>query len=119
MRLCRSPIRIAFALAVALTLTHEEVHAEADGPDFWAVKGVMPGDVLTLHAEPSASGKEVGRIPHDAHGLKNLGCHGGATFAQWQKMTPVERKNANQDRWCRIEFDGKQGWVASRFLKEN
>lgn len=106
----------AFVVSLALSTV---VHADADGPDYWAVKGVDTNDVLNLRAKPSPSARKIGAIPHNATGLKNLGCRGGATFAQWSTMTPAERQRAKKSRWCKVEFDGTQGWVAGRFLKEN
>lgn len=92
--------------------------AEADGPDFWAVKGIAKGHTLILRATPSIGARRIASIPHDARRLKNLGCRGGPTFAQWSKMTPSARKEAALKRWCQVEFRGKRGWVAGRFLAE-
>ena len=93
-------------------------HAEADGPDYWAVVGVAPGDVLNMRADPTASSRIVGRIPAAATGLRNLGCRGVPTFEEWQRMSEAEKRRAARLRWCRVEFRGNTGWVAGRFLRE-
>jgi uncharacterized protein YraI len=34
-------------------------------------------------------------------------------------MTQAQRDWAARSRWCEVEFNGKRGWVAGRFLKED
>lgn len=92
--------------------------AEADGPDFWAVRGVRPGSVLVIRAGPSLDAARLGAIPADGTGLRNQGCTGGPAFAEWQAMTAAERAAAAKRRWCRIEYRGVEGWVAGRYLVE-
>jgi len=94
----------------------EEVRAS---PSFWAVTGVAPDDVLHLRDVPSADSKSLAGIPFNARGLKNFGCRRGELpFDQWVRMNEAQRRAANT-KWCRVEFRGKQGWVAGRFLKED
>ena len=93
--------------------------ATADGPDCFAVSGVAVDDVLNVRGEPSAKGAKVGEIPHDGRGIENLGCKGGPTFAEWQKMTNNERTGAAKKRWCRIKYKEVKGWVAGWFLSED
>lgn len=92
--------------------------AEADGPDFWSVARVDAGDVLNMRAVPRSTSRKVGEIPPNVRGLKNLGCQGGPTFSQWSRMTLSDRKAASKDRWCMVEYGGKRGWVAGRYLAE-
>ena len=94
----------------------EEVRAS---PSFWAVTGVAPDDVLHLRDVPSADSKSLAGIPFNARGLKNFGCRRGELpFDQWARLNEAQRRAANT-KWCRVEFRGKQGWVAGRFLKED
>jgi hypothetical protein len=120
MRHQRFTIAVAIALSCAQALgaaaQDEEVHAT---PGFWAVTGVAPDDVLHLRDVPSAESKSLAGIPFNARGLKNFGCRRGELpFDQWARMNEAQRRAANT-KWCRVEFRGKQGWVAGRFLTED
>ncbi|MCU0575148.1 MAG: SH3 domain-containing protein [Syntrophobacteraceae bacterium] len=94
--------------------------ATADGgPDYYAVTGVAAGSVLNLREEASARSTKIGEIPHDARGLRNLGCTGGPSFADWLKMSEAERKRAGRDRWCKVGYRNLVGWAAGRYLMED
>jgi hypothetical protein len=83
----------------------------------WAVTGVAADDVLHLRDVPSADSQSLARIPPTARGLKNLGCRRPETpFGDWARMSDQER-NLSRTRWCRVVFDGREGWVAFHFLK--
>ncbi len=106
------------ALVIAGACASGAARAEADGPDFWRVAGVAPGDVLNIRAAPSPKARALGTVPHDGQGLHNLGCRGGLSFAQWEKAGPAQRERGRRARWCKIEYRGVTGWVAGRFLVE-
>jgi len=91
----------------------------AAGPDYWAVTGVASHDALNLRVAPNADSRRIARIPYNARGLKNLGCPNHVTFEQWKRMTPAQRDRAALARWCLVEYQGKRGWVAGRFLTED
>ena len=104
-------------LLVALVFVwSRDAPATADGPDYYAVTGVAADDVLNIRAKPSPKGEKVGEIPHVA--IQNLGCQGGPTFAEWEKLSEAERQRARRQRWCRIRYEGVEGWVAGWFLTE-
>lgn len=105
-------------LLAAVILGTGAALAEASGPDFWDVTGVTADDVLNLHTEANAQSNIIAGIPYDAKGLKNLGCTGEPTFAEWQQMTQAERKHSAHARWCKVGYQTRLGWVAGRFLKE-
>lgn len=109
----------SFLAMVASVLLAGPARAEADGPDQWRVTGVRSNDMLHMHTEPSARSRITARIPHNARQIRNLGCSGGPTFQQWQRMSPAERERAARARWCKVSFAGKTGWVAGRFLAED
>jgi uncharacterized protein YgiM (DUF1202 family) len=102
-------------LAVAPALAQT---AAAD-PQLWAVTGVRSNDALNLRVAPDGDSRRIARIPFNARGLKNLGCPNHVTFEQWKRMTQVQKDRAARSRWCEVEYKGKKGWVASRFLKED
>lgn len=109
----------ATLLATALLIAGAApVFAEADGPDYFRVRGVAKDDMLNIRAAPSASAAILGAIPADGDGIRNLGCQGGLSFAQWEKATEAERRAAERHRWCRISYRGIEGWAAGRFLGE-
>jgi hypothetical protein len=88
-------------------------------PDLWAVTGVRSDDSLNLRVAPDADSRRIARIPFNARGIKNFGCPNHVTFEQWKRMTQAQRDRAARSRWCEVEYKGKKGWVASRFLKED
>jgi hypothetical protein len=88
-------------------------------PPYWAVTGVRSDDVLHLRDMPDAESKSLAGIPAGTHGLKNLGCRANLpSLEQWMRMSKAER-DRGPTQWCRIEYQGKQGWVAGRFLKKD
>ncbi len=96
------------------------LHATADGPDYYQVTGVEPGDKLNIRAEPSTKGDEIGEIPPGSDCVRNLGCQGGLTY---QEFTTLPREQQQQrlkenPRWCKVEYQGTTGWVAGRYLAE-
>jgi uncharacterized protein YgiM (DUF1202 family) len=93
--------------------------AQSEGPDFWAVTGVASNDVLNLRVAPNADSRMIARIPYNARGLKNFGCPNEVSFEQWLRMTEAQRDKSARSRWCEVEYQGKKGWVAGRFLKED
>ncbi|MCC0001558.1 MAG: SH3 domain-containing protein [Methylobacteriaceae bacterium] len=100
-----------FRLAITLgetRATNEKGPDFADGltggPDYWAVSGVKAGDSLNLREDASPHAKIVARFSNGTV-LRNLGC-----------------KNAQGQRWCRVEradVAGQRGWVNGRHLRES
>lgn len=109
---------LGFALLLAADPGDIRARAEASGPDFFRVVGVVAGDVLNIRADAGASHAKIGEIPADADSIRNLGCIGGLSFAEWQKSSEEERAAGAKTRWCKIEYAGVQGWVAGWYLGE-
>lgn len=95
--------------AALLAATPATLLARADGPDAWNVRGIAPGQSASLHAAPSLRSAIVGKVPHDAKGLVNLGC---------KPAFDAGRRRPSEARWCRVEIKGKRGWISSRYLAE-
>jgi len=95
--------------------------AEADGPDFYDVKGVEAGDVLNIRAEADYRSPKVGTIPPDGTCVRNLGCKGELTFEEFSTLSEGEKQmiERQRPRWCRIEYHDVTGWVAGRYLQES
>jgi hypothetical protein len=88
-----------------------------DPPKFFAVTGVASGDVLNMRDVPHGDSRKLGGIPPNARGIKSFGClKPEPSLDRWMTMTEEEKRNAKLE-WCRVEYRGKQGWVAARFLK--
>ena len=85
--------------------------AEADGPDFFRVTGVREGSALNVRAGPGLEHPRIGSLPFDADGIRNLGCEGGLSFAEWEAASPAEREAARYSRWCRVEHGATAGWA--------
>ena len=106
---------------LTLALSSGAAAADADGPDFYAVRGVARDDVLNLRAAPNPRARIVGAIPPDGACIRNLGCQGGLTFQEFSELSPAARKQREREhpRWCRVEYEGVTGWVAGRYLAED
>ena len=84
----------------------------------WTVTGVKTSDVLNMRDVPSPSSRIVGSIPPNTHGIKGLGCiRAEPPLDVWMRMNKEQRRDAKL-LWCRVDYRGKQGWVAGRFLKK-
>lgn len=107
------------ALALLLSAPRAWAQDEMRGPDYWAVTGVGGRDALNMRVAPDGDSDVILRIPHNAHGLKNHGCPNHVSFEQWKGMTKGQRDKAARSRWCQVEYNGRKGWVAGRFLRED
>jgi len=109
-----------FGVSLTLILGAVPAFGEADGPDYWAVTGVAADDVLNIRAEADPRSPKIGEIPPDGTCVRNLGCVGGLTFEEHTTLTEEEKQRILRERprWCRIEYQGTEGWVAGRYLTE-
>jgi hypothetical protein len=113
--------RAAISLAgMLLALWSPGVLATADGPDFFAVRGIAANDVLNIRAEPRASARRLGAIPPEGQCIRNLGCQGGLSLAEFTGLTPEQQQQRlrAKPRWCKVQYQGVTGWVAGRYLGE-
>jgi hypothetical protein len=107
------------ALALACCASAPAPAIAEDPPEYWAVTGVAPTDALHLRDVPSADSKSLAQIPANARGLKHLGCRRNQPpMDVWARMNEAARRDA-LTQWCRVEYHGKEGWVAGRYLKRD
>jgi hypothetical protein len=94
--------------------------ATADGPDFYVVQGVANDDVLNVRARPNLRAENLREIPPDGICIRTLSCKGGLTFQEFIKLSPAEQEKRQQEnpRWCKGEYQGVTGWVAGRYVGE-
>ncbi len=110
------PATVALMVCISASIFAGAARAE-DPPQYFSVTGVAADDKLHMRDVPHGDSKILSDIPPKARGLKGLGClKPQPSLDRWMEMTEDERKNAKLE-WCRIEYNGRQGWVAGRFLK--
>lgn len=116
----RAPRQACFIIALATGLASSIARADADGPDFFVVRGVRHDDVLNIRAAPSPRARKVGEIPPEADCVRNLGCRGGLTLREFTELSPAARaeRERQHPRWCKVEYRSVTGWVAGRYLAE-
>jgi hypothetical protein len=59
--------------------------------------------VLYVHSRASLASRRIGSLPHNARGVRNLGC-------QWSEH--------DHGTWCEIEWQGLRGFAAQQYLAE-
>lgn len=89
--------------------------ATADGPDYFRLRG---GTVVHLYDGGTPESKRIGTLPLGALGLRNLGCTGLSSYGEWSKLTEAERLAARSRGWCKVDYQGRVGWVQHKFLGE-
>jgi hypothetical protein len=110
-----------FWFAVMLIVWSSVGQAEADGPDHFRVAGLSDSQRLSLHAGDSTKTAVLGQVPANGQCLRNLGCRGGLSFAEFSTLSDEAQKTQLEanPRWCKVEYRGKTGWVEGRFLTES
>lgn len=109
---------IRILMVLALLMFSSTVRPTADGPDFWRVVNVLPDGFLNMRKGPSIKFSVIARIPHGTSGLDNLGCSPDFNATEWAEFTLEESKLALRMRWCRVAYQGTNGWVHSKYLVE-
>jgi len=105
-------------IAVLASLAGGPAALADGGPDFYRIVGVAPGAVLALRETPSTEGRTLAELPAGSDRLRNLGCTGQATLAEWEAAAPAQRETLRQSRWCRVEAAGLTGWLPGANLAE-
>ena len=87
------------AASVALFLLLPSLAAAGSLPSRYDVRGVGPGDVLNIRAEPSAAAPVVGTLAPDARGVEVMAADPSG-------------------RWGRVNANEGNGWVSLAYLTE-
>ncbi|CCG40766.1 SH3 domain-containing protein [Magnetospirillum molischianum] len=111
---------LSLAAPIFFLLVAGEALATADGPDHYRVQSIAEGEALEMRTTPNQDAPRVNRIPANATCLRNLGCQGGMSFAEFSTLSEDEklRRGAENPRWCKVEYQKTIGWVEGRFLAE-
>ena len=107
-------------VTVLFLLMSAHAGADADGPDYYQLRGVATGDSLNIRDQPYPNAIQLGEIPADADCIRNLGCRGGLTYLEYTTLSAAQQAQRLREnpRWCRVEYRGIIGWVAGRYLAE-
>lgn len=102
-------------LATALLLAQED-----GGPDHYKVRPGAKVASLQLHAEPKSTSKVLAQVPPQTTCLRNMGCQGGLTMAEFTKLSAADKKKraAENPRWCKVDYQGTVGWMRGDLLAE-
>ncbi len=114
-------MRKILATTALLVVATGAAHATADGPDFWQVWNVAPGDTLNYRVGPAVNYPKLGAIPHNAGKISVTVCVPTTTREQWFSLSEaMQAKLIAMSAWCLIEYQGEQrGWVNRRYLTED
>lgn len=109
-------LTIGSGLFIALTAS-----GGADGPDFYEVRGVEPGEVVQLRSKPEQDAAKLGRVSAAETCLRNLGCEGGPTLHEFTTLSESELGAIRRERprWCRVGLGIAEGWIQGRYLRES
>ena len=115
----KTPTTLLNILALTLIST-SFIYADADGSDYFRIKGVASNDTLNVRSKATYRSKKVGEIPPYADCIKNLSCIGGLSDADYGNLTLSQRKAKlkKNPQWCKIQYRGIKGWVSGRYLSE-
>jgi len=110
---------ISLPILVSAFLLHANVAwLYEEEPDFWRVTRIVDGSHLNMRKGPSTQFGVIGKIPHNATGLRNHGCIPNFSISDWSWFTKEESKHAYSMRWCKIRYNNADGWVHFRYLTE-
>jgi len=109
------PMRVGGYVLLAALFSAACGHAGAAEPALFALTPEVTRN-LALRAEPASAGRRIGEIPAGAKGIENKGCRGASDIA-WDHLSPELRSAMEKERWCRVRYQGKQGWVSAKFLQ--
>jgi len=109
-----------YLVVLILIVTHA-LSDEGIIPAQFRVELVKQCEVLGLSQEPNRKATKVYSHAHIGSCVQNLGCIREIT----QQQLDAEHNQTKRDFmawkypvWCKVESDGKRGWVRKQFLRE-
>jgi len=115
-RIAATGYATAFALAGAAPASAADARTPAfvESP-YYALSNEVTRKLI-LRNEPSSSGKRIGELPAGARGIEGKGCRGPSDIG-WDHLSPDLRSAMSKERWCRVRWQGVEGWVSARYLR--
>ena len=87
-------------------------------PSEFTVKLIKNCEVLALSVEPNRKAKKIYTNVWTEGCVQNLGCMREITQKELDDMNETKRNHMawKYPVWCKVDADGKRGWVRKQFL---
>jgi len=110
-------LRFFFLLSIWFTdlLADENIQ-----PSEFTVKLIKQCEALVLSVEPSRKAKKIYTRIFTEGCVQNLGCLREVTQKELGEMNATKRNHMawKYPVWCKVDADGKRGWVRKQFLSD-
>ncbi len=89
-------------------------------PSEFTVKLIKRCEALALSAEPNRKAKKIYTRIFTEGCVQNLGCMREVTQKELDEMNQTKRDYMawKYPVWCKVEVEGKRGWVRKQFLAD-
>lgn len=104
-----------FTLFFASLLADENIH-----PSEFTVKLIKRCESLALSVEPNRKAKKIYTHVFTEGCVQNLGCVRDVTQKELDDMNQTKREYMawKYPVWCKVDAEGKRGWVRRQFLAD-
>lgn len=108
-----------YFLLVSLFFTYLNAD-ETIQPREFTVKLIKRCESLTLSEEPNRKAKKIYTHVWTEECVQNLGCLREVTQKELDEMNATKRSYMawKYPVWCKVDADGKRGWVRKQFLSD-
>lgn len=89
-------------------------------PSEFTVKLIKKCEALVLSVEPDRKAKKIYTHIFTEGCVQNLGCLREVTQKELEEMNETKRNHMawKYPVWCKVDADGKRGWVRKQFLSD-
>ena len=89
-------------------------------PSEFTVKLIKKCELLALSVEPNRKAKKIYTHISTEGCVQNLGCMREVTQKELDDMNETKRSHMawKYPVWCKVDADGKRGWVRKQFLAD-